>query len=252
MNEQEIGMMVLFTTLIILLFVAGIVIVVVKARHEKTRKDVELATMQLTYQAELSKTQLEVGEQVMTNIAREMHDNIGQLLTYLYLQIENKKNDDDKLNDILTPLTGTVTLITEQVRLLSHSLNTDHINKLGLLEGIRSEVLRLEKLGYLKVHFVDDGFGLSLDKDRQLIAFRIFQEAVNNILKHSGASEMSIELTAQPQFILKISDNGQGFNVSEKYGGTGLANMLKRAALAKFQLDIISEPGNGCTYILKC
>ncbi|MFM2285155.1 MAG: hypothetical protein RLZZ543_652, partial [Bacteroidota bacterium] len=93
----------------------------------------------------------------------------------------------------------------------------------------------------------------ALDKNQQLMAYRIFQEILNNAIKHSGASKYSIR-SFNEMYLLQVEDNGQGFSADEvnySFKASGLTNMKKRASLANMQLEIETAPNKGCIITLK-
>lgn len=254
MEYTEIVWILVFTTLVILLLIAGIVISVFISKRQRLQQEIKLDKMELAYQKELRNAEAEIGEQVLTHIARELHDNIGQMLTYMYLQLQNKKLDDPELTDTLQPIEETVTMTSEQVRLLSRSLNTDFINKQGFTASLQTEVKRLQQLGKPIVHFYIDSPDTRLDNNQSLIAFRIFQEIINNALKHARARNIFISVSNAPNFNLEVRDDGTGFDYKSTLASakaSGLQNMVKRASLAGLTLFVESSSGNGCRYLLQ-
>lgn len=254
MTDRDVIFTVVFATVIILLLVAGIIITIFVANKQRLQQAMKITQMELDYEKELRITEAEISEQVFTQVSRELHDNIGQLLTLMRLQIENKKMDDEQYGDFLQPVEDTLISASEQVRQLSRSLNTDVISQRGLAKSLEAEVQRLQLLKRPAVAWQYDNMHVPLDKNQQLIAFRIFQEMTNNSLKHSRAKNLSITLTCADGFYLEVRDDGKGFSMQEVLlsgNVSGLNNMKKRAALAGFELFINSMPGEGCSYVLK-
>jgi hypothetical protein len=111
------------------------------------------------------------------------------------------------------------------------------------------EVNRLNKSGIVKAELSTTGTISGLGEQRELVLFRIFQEAVNNMLKHSGATHFKIGLQYYPElFNLTLEDDGIGFS-DEMFGkgdGAGLRNIKNRAALIGAAANINGAPGNGC------
>jgi signal transduction histidine kinase len=127
-------------------------------------------------------------------------------------------------------------------------LSFEHIVKLGLVKAIEIETDRISKSGIVNVDFMVNGNPYPLSEQRELVLFRIFQEGINNSLKHSGANLLKISLQYSNQiFILTIEDDGAGFlNNDLQNEGSGLKNMHSRATLIGAVLTINSDIGKGC------
>ncbi|HXS37633.1 MAG TPA: ATP-binding protein [Flavipsychrobacter sp.] len=254
MSDHDIVFMVAFTTLIILLLIAGVVITIFVANKQRLQQNMKLAQMQLDYQKELRVVENEVQEQVLTNISRELHDNIGQLLTVMRFQLEQKKLDAPEMEQILKPMDETLTDTMQQVRLLGRSLNSDLLEQNGLLHTINQEVNRLLQFNHLKIHWKNDDTEPVLNKDQRLMSFRIFQEILNNMLKHANAKNISIVLQGKEDFKMVVEDDGKGFDVSQTMqtgSGSGLRNIVKRAALANLDCQISAAIGKGSIFTLQ-
>lgn len=210
-----------------------------------------MAQMQVEYERELRMVENEVQEQVLTNVARELHDNIGQLLTLIRLQLEQEKLDSDEIAQKLAPVDNTLSDTIDQVRMLSHSLNTDYLETQGLNYAIEKEVDRLSKLRKLKVHWNTDGIEPSFDKGKRIMIFRMLQEVLNNALKHATAKNIYITMKAGDGFLLEVKDDGRGFDKEQVLAtgkGSGLNNLQKRAKLAEVSLHITSAIGKGSIF----
>ena len=120
---------------------------------------------------------------------------------------------------------------------------------IGLVRTIEKEVERINKSGCSKYPFRAEGKYYSLGEQRELVLFRIFQETLNNTLKHAGAKHLKIMLQYQPDlFNLTLEDDGSGFSAEtlDNKTGSGLRNMENRAALIGGKAIIDSAPGKGC------
>lgn len=245
MNNNQIMLGVLLTTLLLLLLVAGIFVAIYMAA--KTRAQQELA-----YEKELRQVELEVSENMMAQFARELHDNIGHLLTCMRITIENKKLAEPE-NNAFSAIEGYLDDASTQLRLLSRSLNTDYISNIGLSAAINLEVDRINQLKRSQISLTLADATLEMDKNAELMIFRIFQEMMQNSLKHSKAKNIYVVLFGTPDQLLSVTDDGKGFDVARMLDGnsaSGLKNMIKRAQLAGLSCEIISNPGEGCRYTL--
>lgn len=251
MFQNDIVLTVVVTTLLILLLVAGVIITMVLANRRHAQQEVHIAQMQVEYEQELRTVENEVQEQVLANVARELHDNIGQMLTLVRLQLEQEKLDDEVLAERLAPMDNTLTDTINQVRLLSHSLNTDYLETNGLDYAIEKEVDRLSGLRRLTVHWEHDNDSPDFEKGKRIMIFRMIQEVLNNILKHANAKNIYIHMSSIDKFRLVIRDDGRGFDKEEVLAsgkGSGLQNLLKRAKLAEIQFDMESSKGKGSIF----
>jgi signal transduction histidine kinase len=114
---------------------------------------------------------------------------------------------------------------------ISRSMSTDLIENNGLVKVIELEVDKLKKSGVYHVDFLVRGTEVFLDAKKEVVLFRIVQEAMNNIVKHSGATAINIRLTYNEiNLTVEVADNGKGFDTSEKKSGAGMNNIQKRTA----------------------
>jgi signal transduction histidine kinase len=253
MFSNDIALTIVVVTLLMFLLIAGVIITMFIANKKHVQQQVKMTQMELNYEKELRTVEHEVQEQVLTNVARELHDNIGQLLTFMRIQLEHEKLDRPEAAAQLAPLDNTLTDTIQQVRLLSHSLNTDKLEQLGLIKAIENETFRLQQVRTLAISFEHDSAEPSFSKDQRIMVFRIFQEILNNMLKHAAAKNIRIKLEGNKRFALTISDDGKGFDLPEKMpggSGIGLINMMKRAKLSNMDLAIDTAKGKGSTFTL--
>lgn len=244
---------VLAATLLILLLLVAVALSLAIMRRQKERQQTELAETKLSFEKEIRQVETEVSEQVMGHVASELHDNIGQMLTAMHIQLQNQTLDHPESEETLAPLQNHLSHITQQIRLLSKSLNNDFIEKSGLVGSIQTEVERLNELRRFQVEYVFQGEETPLAKEQDLMVYRIFQEIMNNALKHAKAQHVWIQLnTSRTDFRLEIKDDGVGFDYEEKKrlgDGSGLANIVKRANLANLDCHFTTKLGDGTRYI---
>jgi two-component system NarL family sensor kinase len=251
MVNYNIKELILIVTLIFLLAPVCILIYVFVYNRRKIKHIEEKEQMKVTFDAEIIKTQLEVQEQTMQNIGADLHDNIGQLLSLSSLTLNSITLDDlekarEKINAAID-LTGRS---IREMRLLGKLLQGDQLLGVGLSEAICHEINWIEKSGRYQVNYVHEGetpLNNSLDKD--LIIFRILQEVMNNIIKHSFATRIDISLNYKNQYMeLCIEDNGVGFDLDTLQGkqlGMGLQNISKRARIVGGEVSITSKINEG-------
>ena len=249
--DTPIAITIIITTLIILLLIAGITISFFMISKEKTRKEAALAEARLSYEKELRLVESELSEHLMQQFGRELHDNVGHLLTCLRLELENRKLDNEALSDELETVDRYLDETTEQLRLLSRSLNTDYITKNGLISSMQLEINRYLQLKKFQLEWNYQYEKGSMDSNQELMIFRIFQEILNNAAKHAGASKVSVTINSEDGFKMLIKDNGKGFNSKAILSGSkssGLQNIFKRAEMAGLQCELNSIEGKGTTF----
>ena len=206
--------------------------------------------MKTQFQQELLQTQLEIQEQTLQNISEEIHDNIGQVLSLVKLNLNTfpehlEEPVQKKLQDTELLLSKAI----DDLRDLSQSMNTDKISSLGLEAALEQQLKQLQKTGRFTTNLHVGGNRYALEPQKEMVLFRMVQESLNNAIKHSGAKNIDIELLYRPgSLLLQISDNGKGFNPETKHPsktGLGLKNMQNRAALIGAVFSVHSAINNG-------
>jgi signal transduction histidine kinase len=138
---------------------------------------------------------------------------------------------------------------------LTKSLHTDRISDIGLQEAINFDVASIRRTGLLEVNYNVEGDEFHFPEQKSIFLFRMYQEMMNNILKHSKASQVNVSVVYSPDytFVMTIQDNGVGFNTRQKKestsgsSGLGLKSMRNRAKMIGANMSILSEPGKGTT-----
>lgn len=235
-------------TIILILLAFFIVGFIVEYRRRRKMFLAEKNEMQNKFEQEQLRSRLEIQEQTFNHISQEIHDNIGQVLSLVRLQINTlgEHVSEEKIN-ITDDLLGKA---IKDLRNLSHTLSTDRIKELGIFEFIKQSLIPLEKSGNYKIVFTADSENFTVNNESALIIYRIIQEVLNNILKHAKATEIFINLkSTQNKNHIIIRDNGKGFeksiiNTSE---GIGLKNIMARAKLIGATLNVSSAQGCGTT-----
>lgn len=217
-----------------------IVIFLLKYWRKQSLHQKKISEMQYTFQQELLRTQLEIQEQTLKNISQEIHDNIGQTLSLAKLNLNTI--DPQKENSVQKKIYNSKELVSKAIhdlRNLSKSLNTDSFLSGGLVKGIETELSMMEKAGIFHTQFNITGTSVHIDAKKELILFRIVQEAINNIIKHSNADEVKVKAIFENNFLkIIIRDNGKGFETAEGSEGSGLRNMHSRAGLIGGKFDV--------------
>jgi signal transduction histidine kinase len=253
-QHQEIYVVILLGTVLALLLVGFILTIFFLYQRKRRKQDQEMVAMKEQFAQELLRSQLEIQESTMKTIAQELHDNIGQVLSVIKLWLailpveqshpayEGVQNSREMLNKVIYDMAD-----------LTKSLHTDRITEIGLTEAIRFDLETLKKTGLFEIKFAVSGEQVDFDRQKSIFLFRMYQEIMNNILKHSKAEHVSVSVNYSPdnKFVLMVEDDGVGFDMSVKQkqvsssNGLGLKNMKNRARLIGAEISIESQPEKG-------
>ena len=243
-------------TFLIVFFLLGLFIVLLATLYSKKQQKnkMEKMRMQSEYSEALLHAQIEIQENTLKNISQEIHDNIGQVLTLAKLNLGTMTSAEPNLQDKLQITKQLVGQAIIDLRDLSRSFNTDHIAAIGFQAAIEYELGLIHRSAGIETSLNANGQAFRVEPQKELILFRIVQEALNNTLKHAAARSIKVEiLFHQGKLHLLIKDDGKGFIVNEarqdgsKSGGLGLRNMQNRAKLIGAAYEWKSQPGAGTT-----
>lgn len=260
MDREQLN--ILYTLLISTILIGGFIFlifyIILVNRTNITNSKKEIERIKNFHEKELLKTQLEIQEQTFNKISREIHDNISLGLTLSKLQLNNFMSG---LNEKPILISTSIDLISKSLidlNDISKSLDGNQLSTHGLINTLESESTVLGKSGIYQVEFEILGEPFHLDTETELILFRIFQEACNNILKHARATRIIIDLIYQKDSLsLKITDNGKGFDVqstlerNELRKMAGLKNFYTRAKMIGAEVRITSVENVGTTIHIK-
>jgi len=204
----------------------------------------EKQRMSVQFEQTLMTSKLEIQEQTFTYIGREIHDNIGQVLSLVRLNLNTltASTDEPKLT-LMDELLGKA--ITD-LRSLSHLLDTDYIRTEGWGTAVEKLFQDLERSGkYSITTHIEEDLPV-LGNEKSIILFRIIQEVINNIIKHAGATAIDLDAEKEgSQIAIRIKDNGKGFDKLNSGGGRGIRNMESRSEMIDATINFDSQPGNG-------
>lgn len=191
-------------------------------------------------------------EEERTRLARELHDDLSQRLALLSLEIEQMRPQipagQPRLSNSVDRLSKKTQELGSDIHRLSYQLHPFKLDHLGLSAAIESLCGELSDRRDLAVTFRKHGFPALLPDDVTLCVFRIAQESLHNVVKHSGASEVQVVVVKTENALrLRISDNGVGFDVELVKGKKrlGLISMKERLRLVDGKISIRSQPNNG-------
>jgi two-component system, NarL family, sensor kinase len=227
----------IFFAILMTLFVVGIILV---HRQRQLRNKQKLDQVKAEYEKTLLDTEFEIQQETLTQVGRELHDNIGQLLSLAKLNLNSSKPEKQAEGKEY------INQIIQEVRSLSKTLNLDWVESITLEEFIAQQLKKIETTGFCETIF-EPGISLpNLKKDQKLILIRVIQECLNNIIKHASPEQIQICITEESSLKkIRIKDNGIGFDTTLTSTGSGLINLKKRMETIGGKFALSSTIGNG-------
>lgn len=196
----------------------------IKSEHEKTLLNIEN----------------EIQQDTLAHVGRELHDNIGQLLSLAKLYLGSSKPEKQQEGR------ETINQVITEVRGLSKNLNLDWVESLTIEEFIQQQLQKIESTGYCKTSLETKSELGELAKDQKLVLIRVIQEVLNNAMKHASPEEIKVQIRNNGNNrTIEIQDNGKGFDTSIKSSGSGMFNLKKRMETIGGDFTITSSIGNG-------
>ncbi|HET7624133.1 MAG TPA: sensor histidine kinase, partial [Verrucomicrobiae bacterium] len=205
-------------------------------------------------QLAFSRQVLERLEDERRRIAINLHDSLGQTLlvikNHAILAMQNP-SEEVSLQHRLDEISGTTSQAIDEVRRITHGLRPYQLDRLGLTQAIRASVDRASKNNSISFASRIENIDNLFDKDSEIHVYRIVQEAITNIVKHSAATEATVVIKKHATLVsLSIRDNGQGFDPEKQVLqphdlGYGLSGIAERVRILKGTLAIDSKPGEG-------
>ena len=191
-----------------------------------------------------------VREEERTRIARELHDEMGQALTALRIDLGWLRSKSASLGAATTERVGSALGVVEQsivsLRRISEDLRPAMLDSLGIAAAVEHHVGQFSQRTGIPCQFTKDREEFDLDSDLSTTVFRVVQEALTNVARHASASAASVQLSQSEDGVsLNISDNGRGFSGASDRKTFGLLGMRERIAMLGGCLEIDSQPGRG-------
>ena len=197
-----------------------------------------------------------IREEEKIAVAREIHDDLGQMLVALKIEIglfnqKMKKGNSLKSNEIISEFDEISEMVDKTIkttRRIMSGLRPEIIDSLGFIEAGKLYVNEFEERNDITCQFESEISELNINSQQAVALFRILQEALTNIVKHAKASAIKIHFSTQSdKFIMEISDNGIGFDENHKVrpDSYGMIGMKERVLLLDGELNISSKPGEG-------
>jgi PAS domain S-box-containing protein len=221
-------------------------------RDLREKRDIE--EQLLSERARRMKAMFDGQEMERRRLAKEIHDGLGQSLIAIRLLIEGKiavSSEVDK--DALEKIRSLIDRTIDDARLMSNNLMPSVLHEFGFVTALRQMCDHVRQTTKIRVNFQVECSKFMLSTVQTVYLFRIAQEAINNILKHADASEMTVMIDQTESLLnFKISDNGKGIPQDrlKQADGNGLFNIKERVQLLKGEFEISSESGKGTEIII--
>jgi two-component system, NarL family, sensor kinase len=238
------------TTLLVLLGIVVWNVFVQKKKNIEYKQ--QLLDIRSQYEKALFENKLNILEDTFRAISQNLHDNLGSNISTAMLLLYK----DDSFTDWDTEANRKEALVVldkvlDDLKNISHSLNPDYLDEIGLNEAVKQRVRQLIRTKKYQIDLQQNTNPFRLNRQKQLILFYFFQEAMNNINTHAGASKVEVKMDYKYNHLeFEITDNGKGMMMEcelsdSQVKGSGLLNMKCHAELISAKLDIKSKPDVG-------
>ena len=251
-GKNDIIIFLLVTTVIILLLTGLIIMLIYLYKKKQLSYQQTVDALKLDHEKNLMAAQLEMQEGTFQHVSREIHDNISLSLTLAKLHL-NMLNLEQR-EQASFQVNSSIELISKSINNLSgisKSLNSDIIGSQGLIKALENEIQRIRETGLFEIEFCITGEPTYMDTKKDLIIFRIVQEAFNNIIRHAKASKSRLALHYTSNALnITITDDGVGFDTASEVkmphkSKAGLKNMETRTKMIGGEMQIESKTGQG-------
>lgn len=213
---------------------------------EVRRMEEERLKAKIDEQKKITKAMLMGQEKERNHLGEELHDNINQILagTKLYLSIAGNKNEE--LKDLIKYPMELIDSSIDEIRVLCHKM-VSPLKNVGLEKLIGDIIKKIEETTTIKTEFIYTLPKGILSDDLKLNIYRIIQELVSNIVKYAGANNVKIIMQSDEKTIdITVTDDGAGFDMSQKRKGIGISNIINRVSSFNGEIKIDSAAGKGC------
>jgi signal transduction histidine kinase len=232
---------------VITLFVA-IILMAFKRRY--LVHQLEKARLQEEASISLLKAQIEMQEQTFQQISKDLHDNVGQLLSSCRMLIGlTERNLQPDVPDALITANATLSDAINELRNLSKSLDPEWIGQFSFHNNLLQIIDRLNAGKAVTARY-ESNAQILLSSQSQIMLFRVVQEAIQNALRHAQATRIAVETNMQENMLhIKVSNNGKGFEVTGSRQGMGISNMMHRTKLLGGTIDWKNETNDMVTTV---
>ena len=222
---------------------------------EKRELENRLIKQEVNRHKFVSQAVVDAQEKERSEIGKELHDNVNQILSTAKLYLEVARNHEEEREKLLGLSAQYISVAINEIRSISKSLVPTSIGDIGLIESIQDLMESVKLTKAIKIHFnYDKTVDQILTEQQKLMLYRIIQEQLNNVLKHAKAENFTIEMMYEDSKLQVImTDDGIGFDpeLIKHKKGVGLFNINSRVELFHGKADIFSSPGAGCSIMIQ-
>ena len=218
-------------------------------RRYKLKQAAKLQAYVAEQQQMAAESILAAEENERKRIAGDLHDGLGQMMSAAKMNlsvIESEMNfDSTEQQSAFEKVIKLIDDSIKEVRTVSHTMMPNALLKAGLASAIAEFIKQIDKR-VLRIQLHTEGLNERIDQNTESILYRVVQECVNNVIKHSGATQLDIALIKSDNKIeATIEDNGKGFDTKTLFSGIGLKNIQSRIQFLKGEIEWSSQPGEG-------
>jgi len=211
----------------------------------------DFANERTEQEQKIAETIVQVQEQERTYIGHELHDNVIQIMISARLHLEGLKGRSKEEKSVKEKTTDLILAAIEETRRLSRKLAASQLKNAGLLTAIAQLMNDLRSTGRFNIKFnssLDIDTEYWLCEEKKVAIYRIVQEEMSNIIRHSGAKNIRVNIMQNNSgVILYTFDDGIGFDLERAPKGMGLSSIHSRTKAFKGMVDIVTAPGKGCS-----
>lgn len=252
MDFSQIDLIIILSTFIILMVVLMMVTIYGVFIKKKSELILNQKIKQTTFDQELANSLIEIKEQTLNHIGQELHDDLGQKLSVARLMTNKMTySTDAERKEINTEINVLLGECIQDIRNLSKVFITQQVKHFGFVESLEREIFRIQRLRLMEVDYKINNPDIEICPDHALILFRIIQECINNVIKHSKSKWMQFLVQDEKnQLILQLNDKGIGFISKNKEDGSGLRNISSRAKIINADVQVTSDENHGTKILI--
>ncbi len=242
MSEQESQIALIFFggAFLVIIMSTFIISMVVLHRQRQVQNRQKLDQIKIEHEKTLLNIENEIQQETLTHIGRELHDNIGQLLSLAKLNFGSAKPEKQSEGKVI------LNQIIKEVRGLSKTLNIDWVESVSLPDFIKQELGKIQATGFCGTSLENSLDELVLTKDQKLILIRVTQECLNNAIKHAAPEKIKVKIYQNGKGkVIEIVDDGNGFDQTIQAKGSGMTNLKKRMETIGGEFQLTSVVGKG-------
>jgi signal transduction histidine kinase len=236
----------------IVVLAVAIVVFVIYYQKRMLEEKLRQQTLESDYQQKMLLAAMESQENERQRIAGDLHDSIGAMLSTIRLNVATLSRQLNKIDDF-QQAKKMIDDTIDSVRKISRDLMPATLQQFGLMQAVKEICTQYAAVSGIPIEYLQQGEDLHLDRNKEIMVFRIVQELLNNAIKHAQCSSIQVIINTQNSFRLEVNDNGVGFNFDEKRQqakGIGLYNIQNRASLLSATLVYERNRPSGTSAIL--